>query len=381
MWNRRARSTRTPWRPNAGRRAWPGAKGDWKTLGEAAQSYLDIRPSDREMAQLLGAGAQQFQAMARGRQRHGGASPSSAPTGPKRGCSSRRAQLRADMPHAARTVWRCDCAISRGSDALLACARLAVERGQMAEAAAHFARLAAEAPERALEELRGQREKGRFPRRRIGGPWRSAISSGDDVYGKMSKTIARDLLPRAVASERRGPRRGRPPRLRRAGADRPHRRRGREPVSSVPCNSCRTPPGSRSPRVTANAHSRRICRSSIASPATAGRSPHSASLRWGSRNGSRRPILWTAFLEIAPGDPKALVQRARAPGPRAGAEGGRLRPGIASCPSRWTTSRRSWRLPSCLPASSGPAARRSRTSALSRLADILLAVPRGLPRA
>lgn len=181
------------------RLAWRAS--DWQTLGEAAQSYLDIRPSDREMAQFaaraLSNSKQWLAAIAAWRR-----VAELRPDWPEAWLQLARAQLKADMPHAtARSARRLrDIA---GSDALLACARLAVERGQMAEAAGHFARLAAEAPERAQDELRAYEKKGDS---------RAAVlvalglghSSGSDEYGKMSRTIARDLLPRAVASERRG---------------------------------------------------------------------------------------------------------------------------------------------------------------------------------
>jgi tetratricopeptide (TPR) repeat protein len=181
------------------RLAWRAS--DWKTLGEAAQSYLEIHPSDREMAQFAArafsnskqwlAAAQAWRRVAE--LRHGW---------PEAWLQLARAQLKADMPHAAARSARRLRDIA-GSDALLASARLAVERGQIAEAARHFARLAAEAPERVRDELQAYEKKG-DARAVALAALALGNSPGGDEYGRMSKTVARDLLSRAVASERRG---------------------------------------------------------------------------------------------------------------------------------------------------------------------------------
>lgn len=288
------------------RLAW--REGDWKTLGEAAQSYLDIRPSDREMAQLSAralSNSKQWPAAAKAWQRVA----ELRPDWPEAWLQLARAQLRTDMPHAAaRSALRLrDIA---GSDALLACARLAVERGQMAEAAAHFARLAAEAPERALEELRAGEKKGDF---RVVALAALALgdASGDDVYGKMSKTIARDLLPRAVASERRG--RAVDAHLDYAvlaqiEPDDALARAGLKRTLQFLQDAAR--------EQIAKGDRKRAFKTYLqilyCEPGDSRALAALGQLAMGDQDWLKAAELWASFLEVSPGDPKALVQRARA---------------------------------------------------------------------
>jgi tetratricopeptide (TPR) repeat protein len=181
------------------RLAWRA--NDWNALGEAARTYLDIRPTDREMAQFAAralSNSKQWLAAAQAWRRVA----ELRPDWPEAWLQLARAQLKADMPHAAARSARRLRDIA-GSDALLASARLAVERGQMAEAAEHSARLAAEAPERAKDELLAYEKKGDFRAAALAALGLGS-SSGGEEYARMSRTIARDLLSRAVASERRG---------------------------------------------------------------------------------------------------------------------------------------------------------------------------------
>ena len=181
------------------RLAW--REGDWRTLGEAARDYLTFHPHDREMAQFCArafSNLKQWSAAADAWRRVA----ELRPDWPEAWLQLARAQLRAELPHAAAASARRLAGIA-GTDAALACVRLALERGQMAEAASHFARLAAEAPDRAIEELRAYEKKADIRATALAA---SALRQGPDgeTCKAMARTIADDLLPRALASERRG---------------------------------------------------------------------------------------------------------------------------------------------------------------------------------
>ncbi len=181
------------------RLAW--REGDWRMLGEAAKDYLTFHPHDREIAQLCArafSNLKQWSVAADAWRRVA----ELRADWPEAWAQLARAQLRADLPHAAAASARRLAGIA-GTDALLASARLAVERGQMAEAASHFARLAAEAPDRAIEELRAYEKKADIRATALAA---CALRQGRDgeTCKAIVKTIADDLLPRALAGERRG---------------------------------------------------------------------------------------------------------------------------------------------------------------------------------
>ncbi|HEX4293616.1 MAG TPA: hypothetical protein VHZ29_05745 [Rhizomicrobium sp.] len=288
------------------RLAWRA--GDWKALGAAAQAYLAIRPTDREMAQ--------FAARALSNSKEWLAAVPAwrlvaelRPDWPEAWLQLARAQQRADMPHAAARSARRLREIA-GSDALIACARLAVERGQMAEAAGHFARLAAEAPERALEELRAYEKKGDFRTVAL-----AALglrdSSGDDVYGKMSKAIARDLFPRAVAGERRG--RAVDAHLDYAvlaliEPDDVLAKTGLRRTLQFLQDAAREQVGQGDRKRAFKTYLQILyCQPDDGRALAALGQLAMADQEW-----LKASELWAAFLEASPGDPKALVQRARA---------------------------------------------------------------------
>ncbi len=287
------------------RLAW--REGDWKTLGEAAQGYLDIRPSDREMAQLLAralSNSKQWPAAAKAWQRLA----ELRSDWPEAWLQLARAQLRADMPHAAaRSALRL--ADIAGGDALLVRARLSVERGQMAEAVAHFSRLAAEMPERVLEEFRSAEKKGDF---RVAALAALALgdATGDDVYREISKAIARDLLPRAVASERRG---------RAVDAHLDYAVLAQiEPDDALARTGLK-----RTMQFLQDAAREEIAKGDrkrafktylqilYCEPTDSRTLAALAQLAMGDQEWLRAAELWTSFLEVMPGDPKAAVQRAR----------------------------------------------------------------------
>jgi len=288
------------------RLAW--REGDWKTLGEATQSYLDIRPSDREMAQLAAralSNSKQWPGAAKAWQRVA----ELRPDWPEAWMQLARAQLRADMPHAAaRSALRLR-GIA-GGDALLASARLAVERGQMTEAAGHLARLAAEAPERALEELHACEKKGDFRAVALAA-LALGDSSGDDVYGKMSRTIARDLLPRAMASERRG--RAVDAHLDYAvlaqiEPDDVLARTGLKRTLQFLQDAAREQVGKGDRKRAFKTYLQIL----YCQPDDHRALAALGQLAMGEQEWRKAAELWSSFLEVSPGDPKALVQLARA---------------------------------------------------------------------
>jgi cytochrome c-type biogenesis protein CcmH/NrfG len=175
-------------------------EGNWQALADTAAEYLVFHPRDREVAQLCAralSNLKQWSAAALAWQR----AAELRPDWPEAWIQLARAQLRADLPHAAAASARRLNGIA-GPDAVLASARLALERGQMAEAAGHFARLAAKSAGRVVDELRAYESKADF---RAAALAAMGLAKGRDEesYKAMVKTIANDLLPRALAAERR----------------------------------------------------------------------------------------------------------------------------------------------------------------------------------
>lgn len=181
------------------RLAW--REGDWPALGEAAQGYLAFHPDDREMAQLCARALSNLKQWSAAIDAWRRVAELRADW-PEAWLQLARAQLRAELPHAAAASARHLAGIA-GTDAVLASARLAIERGQMAEAACHLARLAAEAPDRAIEELRAYEKKADVRATALAA---CALRQGRDgeTCKAMAKTIADDLLPHALAGERHG---------------------------------------------------------------------------------------------------------------------------------------------------------------------------------
>jgi tetratricopeptide (TPR) repeat protein len=176
-------------------------EGDWQGLSDAAQAYLAFHPQDREMAQLCARGfsnAKQWSAATLAWQRVA----ELRPDWPEAWLQLARAQLRGEVPHLAAASARRLSELA-GTDAILAAARLAIERGQMAEAAEHFARLAAEAPERGVEELRSLEKKTDIRATVLAAAGLARGPQGE-TYKGIARSAAGDLLPRALGAERRG---------------------------------------------------------------------------------------------------------------------------------------------------------------------------------
>lgn len=181
------------------RLAW--RESDWKTLSEATESYLRVRPSDREMAQLHAralSNSRQWFAATGAWQRV----TQLRPDWPESWYQLARIQLRADMPYAAARSAERLLHIAQG-DAILLCARLALERGQMADAAEAFRRLAAGDPALAEKELRARERDGDFRAVALAAIG-LAHSTDSESYKTMLNVISRDLVSKAVAGERRG---------------------------------------------------------------------------------------------------------------------------------------------------------------------------------
>jgi predicted Zn-dependent protease len=180
------------------RLAW--REGDWKALRDIVDTYLAQDAGDREMHQLGArslSSLKQWPEAAQAWQRV----TQLRSDWPEGWFQLARSQLRAGRPQAAaRSAERLRG--FAGREALLASSRLAFESGQMSQAAQALARLADEAPDQARKELRAAGQKGDL---RVAALTALALARlpGGEAHRKTAMDMARDLLQRAVAYERR----------------------------------------------------------------------------------------------------------------------------------------------------------------------------------